>query len=200
MIIKGKKSNDETCIQNPQSCAWLVVRQNQCRTKDPSQICGHQKPTCWPANQRKFHAWRVEPSSSFVQYPEFFAFSCRHFSNFLSESIGKQSAMSKRGQEETSSEGSPMAKLKPVIPAKARPINLVSYSPWSARENPPQDLWYPVNPRECRWRTRLSDKYKETCTDHQNPRSRMFSSEATGKCSKFRFLETRRQGGIVKLC
>ena len=39
-----------------------------------------------------------------------------------------------------------MAKLKPMIPAKARPINLVSHSPWSARENPPQDLRYPVNP------------------------------------------------------
>ena len=58
----------------------------------------------------------------------------------------KQSAMSKRGQEATSSEGSPVAKPKPMIPAKARPINLVSHSPWSARENPPQDLRYPVNP------------------------------------------------------
>ena len=67
-------------------------------------------------------------------------FSCRHFSNFLSESIGKQSATSKRGQEATFSEGSPMAKPKPMIPAKARPINLVSHSPWSARENLAQDL------------------------------------------------------------
>ena len=45
-------------------------------------------------------------------------FSCSHFSNFLSDPIGKQSAMSKRGQEATSSEDSPMAKPKPMIPAK----------------------------------------------------------------------------------
>ena len=41
-------------------------------------------------------------------------FSCSHFSDFLSDDrIGKQSAMSKRGQETTSGEGSPMAKPKP---------------------------------------------------------------------------------------
>ena len=54
--------------------------------------------------------------------------------------------MSKRGQEATSSECSPMAKPKPMVPAKARPVNLVVRSPWSARENPPQDLGYLVNP------------------------------------------------------
>ena len=32
------------------------------------------------------------------------------------------------------------------MPAMARPVNLVLRSPWSARENPPQDLGYPVNP------------------------------------------------------
>ena len=46
------KSNNETRVQNPQSCAWLVVRQNQLGTKDPNQTCWHQKPTCWHANQR----------------------------------------------------------------------------------------------------------------------------------------------------
>ena len=52
-------------------------------------------------------------------------FSCSHFSNFLSDPIGKQRAMSKRGQEATSSEPSPMAKPRPMIPAKAKPLNLV---------------------------------------------------------------------------
>ena len=47
-----------------------------------------------------------------VNIMSFSMFSCRHFSNFLSNPIGKQSAMSKRGQEATSSEGSPMAKPK----------------------------------------------------------------------------------------
>ena len=36
----------------------------------------------------------------------FSMFSCTHFSEFLSHPIGKQSAMSKRGQETTSREGS----------------------------------------------------------------------------------------------
>ena len=38
--------------------------------------------------------------------------SCNQFSNFPSDPIGKQSAMSKRGQETFSNEGSPMAKPK----------------------------------------------------------------------------------------
>ena len=75
----------------------------------------------------------------------FSKFSCSHSSNFLSDSIGKQSAMSKRRQEATSTEGSPMAKPKPAVPAKARPINLVLHSPWSARETLSQNLGYPVN-------------------------------------------------------
>ena len=75
----------------------------------------------------------------------FSMFSCSHVSHFLSDPIGKQSAMSKRGQEATSSEGSPMAKRRPMVPAKTRPVNLVLRSPWSARENPPQDLGYPVD-------------------------------------------------------
>ena len=72
-------------------------------------------------------------------------FSCSRFSDFLSDPTRKDTAMSKRGQEATSSEGSPMAKPKPMIPAKARPINLVSHSPWSAMESPPQDYGYPVD-------------------------------------------------------
>ena len=103
------------------------------------------KPSCWRSNQREFFAWRVEPSSC-AQHMSFSISSCSHFTNFLSDPIGKQSAMSKRGQEGTSSEGSPMAKPKPMDPAKARPVNLALRSPWSARENPPQDLGYPVNP------------------------------------------------------
>ena len=43
-------------------------------------------------------------------------------------------------------EGSPVAKPKPAVPLKARPINLILHSPWSARENPSQNLGYPVDP------------------------------------------------------
>ena len=87
----------------------------------------------------------------------FSMFCCSHFCNFLSDPIGKQSAMSKRGQEATSSEGSPMAKPKPMVPAKTRPVNLVLRSPWSARENPPQDLGYPSI-----WGTSMKDKVIRT--------------------------------------
>ena len=39
-----------------------------------------------------------------------------------------------------------MAIPKPMVPAKTRPVNLVLRSAWSARENPPQDLDFPVDP------------------------------------------------------
>ena len=53
--------------------------------------------------------------------------------------------MSKIGQEVPSSEGSPMGKPKAIIPAKARPLNLVARSPWSEK-NSSQNLEYLVNP------------------------------------------------------
>ena len=55
------------------------------------------------------------------------------------------SLMSTRGQDATSGEGSPMAKPKLLVPAKARPLNLVSRSPWSGR-NSSHNLGYLVNP------------------------------------------------------
>ena len=65
----------------------------------------------------------------------FSMYSCSHFSDFLSDPIGKQSVMSRRGQEATSGEDSPMAKPKPLVPAKARPLNLVARSPWSEKNS-----------------------------------------------------------------
>ena len=41
----GQKSNNETRVKNPQSCAWLVFWQNQFGPQDPNQICWHQKAT-----------------------------------------------------------------------------------------------------------------------------------------------------------
>ena len=75
----------------------------------------------------------------------FSMFSCSHFCDVLSDPIGKQSAKSKSGQEATSSEGSPMAKPKPMVPAKARPLNLVARSPWSEK-NSSQNYEYSINP------------------------------------------------------
>ena len=55
---------------------------------------------------------------------------------------------STRGQEATSSEGSPMAKPKPMnsAMAKSRPMRLVLQNPLCARMNFPQDLSNLVNP------------------------------------------------------
>ena len=101
-------------------------------------------------------------------------FSCSHFNNFLSNPTREQSAMSMRGQEVTSGEGSPMAKSKPLIPAKARPINLVVRSESARSERPSQS-------GECRWRARRSDWLWEAGADEPKPRSnRILSSDATG--------------------
>ena len=49
----------------------------------------------------------------------FSMYSCSHFSDFLSDDqVGKQGAMSKRGQKTTSNEGSPMAKARPCLVAR----------------------------------------------------------------------------------
>ena len=48
------KSYDETCVQNPQSCAWLVVRQNKFGTQNQNEMYWHQKPIRWHSDQRKF--------------------------------------------------------------------------------------------------------------------------------------------------
>ena len=96
MIIKGRSPTIETRIQNRQSCAWLVVRQNQFRTKDPHQNMLTPK-TRWHAAQREFHTWWVESSSSFVKHCEFLDVLLQPFQQFLSDPTRKQSAMSKRG-------------------------------------------------------------------------------------------------------
>ena len=87
----------------------------------------------------------MESSSSFVHKNEFLDVLLQPFQHF-SDLIGKQSAMSKRGQEATSGEGSPMAKPRPMIPTKAKPANLALRSPWSTRENPQQNLGHSVDP------------------------------------------------------
>ena len=96
------ESNTETRVQNPQSCAWLVVRQNQVGPKDPNQICWHQKnpladmPTKESFTRDECNHLRLHNIMSFS------LFSFSNFSNFLSVPIGKQSVMSKRDQEPTS--------------------------------------------------------------------------------------------------
>ena len=57
-----------------------------------------------------------------------------HFSNFLSDPIGQQGAMSKRGQEAISGEGSPMVKPKQWFQRRRDKSTWFLRSPWSARE------------------------------------------------------------------
>ena len=68
---RRKESHNETCFQDPQSCAWLVVRSNQLGPTNPNQVRRQQKPTCWHPNQRKFHTWWVESFVVLVQYQRF---------------------------------------------------------------------------------------------------------------------------------
>ena len=75
-------------------------------------------------------------------------FSCSHFSNFLSDPIRKQSAMSKGGQEATSSERSPMAKTKANESGDGEVETHVSgvAHPVECEEEPFQDLSDSVKP------------------------------------------------------
>ena len=119
---------------------WLFDRINL-DPKIPNQICDTKNQLADILTKGEWnHLLRLFNVMSFSM------FSCSHFSNFLSDAIEKQSAIPKRGPEATPSEGSPVTKPKPMVPAKARPVNMVLRSPWSARENPPQDLGYSVNP------------------------------------------------------
>ena len=90
----------------------------------------------------------------------FSKFSCCHFSNFLCDPIGRQSAMSKREREATP---------KPMILAKARPINLVSHSPLSATGNLPQDLRYRVNPENVDERQGSQTSTRKLVQTNQSP-------------------------------
>ena len=100
----------------------------------------------------------------------FSMFSCSHFSDFLSDPIRKQSAMSKRGQEATSGEGSPMAKPKPMVPAKARPLNLVARNPWSEK-NSSQNLSIWSIPRNVDERKGVEMACETVCKPLQSQKS-----------------------------
>ena len=124
----------------------------------------------------------------------FSMFSC----NFLSDPNGKQSAMSKRRLDATSREGSPVAKTKPTVPAKARPINLVLHSPWNARANPSQDLGNSVNPgKDDKGHLTRTRKLEQTTQNPEVERSQVVRQE---NAQKFRFLGTVQSGGSFALC
>ena len=80
----------------------------------------------------------------------FSMFFCSCFSYFFCDPMGKQSAMSKRSQEASSSEFSPVAKPKPMIPAKLKPMNLELHNRLSAGKNPSarsQRIFFVTHPK-----------------------------------------------------
>ena len=117
-------------------------------------------------------------------------FSCSHFSNFLCDPIGKQSAVSKRGQEAISSEGSPVAKPTPMILAKAKPVNFVLRSPWSTRENRSQNLGHPVDPGNVDEGQGSQTNTRKLVQTTQSPEVEYSQVRRQKRSSKFKSLET----------
>ena len=132
----------DTCPELTELC--LIV--DRIHLEPKIQIkCWHQKTTRWHADQRKFHTWWVEPSSPFVQHCEFLNVLLQPLQQFAFWSDQKAERRVKERQEVTSSEGSPIPKPKPMIPAMAKPMNLLLPNPVSARKKPPQDVRDPAN-------------------------------------------------------
>ena len=76
----------------------------------------------------------------------FSMFSCSHICDFLSnDQVGKQNAMSKRGQEATSHEGSPRQKRSQQFRRRRDHSHLVARNPRSDKKSS-QNLRYLVNP------------------------------------------------------
>ena len=103
---KGKKSYNETCFQNPQSCSWLVIWQNQFGPQDPNQTLWHQTPTRRHTDQREIS--QRDEWNNLLRLVNI-----SHFS-----SINSFKAMSKRTQGDAGEER---------VTAKSKPMmNLVS--------------------------------------------------------------------------
>ena len=134
MLIKERRPTMRQRVQNQQSCAWLVVRQDQFgpHKSESNMLTPKNQLADMVTKRRTSHVMsgsiylRLLNSNGFL-----WCFPAAISATFLSDPIGKQSAMSKRGQEATSSGGSPMAKPKPMVPAKERPVYLVLRSPYA---------------------------------------------------------------------
>ena len=158
MIIKGRSTCNEPCFQNPQSCSWLVVWQNQCGPQDLNQIHWHQEPTRRHIDKGKFHTWWMETIFCVC-------FNISHFSY-----INSLEAMSKRTQEDAGEERV-TAKSKPMMNLVSRqrvrdpnvlastvwesPVKTksesqnVSLSSWNEHSNQERwDLWWALAPSD----------------------------------------------------
>ena len=102
MIIKSRKSNNETRIQNPQSCSWVVVWQNQSGSKIQIKYVDTKHQLADMLNKGKFHTWWVNNLLLLCSISHFSSFACAQ--NFSSSSCpetdGEKDArktMEKRG-------------------------------------------------------------------------------------------------------
>ena len=123
MIIEGRSPHDETCVQNEQSCSWLVVQQNQFGTKIQIKYVNTNNQLADILTKGSFSRDEWDNLLSFFNIMSFSMYSCSHFSNFLADDlhpIGKQNAMSKRSQKTTSNEGAPTAKEKSMSVKRGR--------------------------------------------------------------------------------
>ena len=149
---------------------------------DPNQKFWHQKSTCWHADQREFHAWRVEPSSSFVEHNEFL--------DVLLQPIQQLSFWSDRKRHVKERSRSDFqwrftdGEAKTNGSSKGETRQLGFTQPVGREGKSSAGFGISGQSGECRWRTRQSYWYKDTCTHHPKPRCRTFST-------KFRFLKKK---------
>ena len=104
-----KKSHNETCFQDSQSCSCLVVRSNQPRHQNPNQVHRHQKPTRWHSNQRTFHTWWVESFVVLLQKSHFSSTVC-------SDTMAKRSQLGS-GEERITTKSTPKMNLNARTPS-----------------------------------------------------------------------------------
>ena len=111
---------------------------------------------------------------------DFSMFSCSFSDDFLSDDqVGKHCAMSKRGQEATSNEGSPMVKARPCLVARDSRSEVISSG----------SLGSLVNLGECDERKEVEIPSGKKFASRFKIRSRVLSSESTRECSNGRWEE-----------
>ena len=123
MIIKDQKSYNETRLQNPQSCSWLVVRSKH-GPQNPNQIQRHQEPT------RRTNSQTSLPKRNFTRYEWNHSLNLFYISHFRFTVC--TATMAKRAEEE-SGEERVTAKSWPIMNLTARTLSAV-YS--SVSSNP----------------------------------------------------------------
>ena len=139
-----RKSHNETCFQDPQSCAWLVIRSNQFGPKNPNQVHRHQKPTCRHATKGNFT--RDEWNHLMC------LFNISHFSSTVCSEGMAQRVQQDSGEERVTAKSRPMMSLIARAPSTLSSSasecpgkkSFESQSPWSAKAEKEDGTGRPV--------------------------------------------------------